>query len=41
MINDRGPAVSRRRIDLSPAAAKKIGLIKDGVERVRITIVRN
>ena len=39
-INDRGPAASRRSIDLSPAAAQQIGLTKDGVERVRVTIVR-
>jgi rare lipoprotein A len=40
-INDRGPALARRRIDLSQAAAKKIGLTKDGVQRVRITMVRD
>lgn len=36
-INDRGPVASSRGIDLSPAAAKQIGLTKKGVERVRIT----
>jgi rare lipoprotein A len=40
-INDRGPVLARRSIDLSPAAAKKIGLTKDGVERVRITMLRD
>jgi rare lipoprotein A len=40
-INDRGPVASSRGIDLSPAAAKKIGLTKNGVERVRITRLTN
>jgi rare lipoprotein A len=40
-VNDRGPVAPRRSIDLSPAAAKKIGLTKKGVERVRITMVRD
>jgi len=35
-INDRGPFVKGRIIDLSYAAAKKIGLIGPGVARVRI-----
>ncbi len=40
-INDRGPVARGRSVDLSPAAAKKIGLTKDGVDRVRITMVRD
>jgi rare lipoprotein A len=36
-INDRGPYVKGRRIDLSRAAAKKIGLTKRGVAKVKIT----
>ena len=35
-INDRGPFVKGRIIDLSYAAAKKIDLIGSGVARVRI-----
>jgi rare lipoprotein A len=38
-INDRGPAVRGRSLDLSPAAARKIGLTKTGVARVEITPV--
>jgi rare lipoprotein A len=38
-INDRGPAVRGRSLDLSPAAARKIGLTKGGVARVSITPV--
>jgi hypothetical protein len=38
-INDRGPAVRGRSLDLSPAAAQKIGLTKSGVARVEITPV--
>jgi rare lipoprotein A len=39
-ITDRGPyADSRRRIiDLSKAAANRIGLVEQGVERVRVTV---
>ena len=39
-INDRGPFVKGRIIDLSYAAAKKIGIIEAGVARVRIKIVK-
>ena len=35
-INDRGPYVRKRSIDLSSAAAKKIGIDKDGVAPVKI-----
>jgi rare lipoprotein A len=35
-INDRGPYVSGRHLDLSQAAAKRIGLIKKGVAKVKI-----
>ena len=39
-INDRGPFDSRRRIiDLSRAAAERIGMLKDGIVPVRIEIV--
>jgi peptidoglycan lytic transglycosylase len=35
-INDRGPYVKGRKIDLSRAAAKKIGVNKKGVAKVKI-----
>jgi rare lipoprotein A (peptidoglycan hydrolase) len=35
-INDRGPYVKGRKIDLSQAAAKKIGVNKKGVAKVKI-----
>jgi len=38
-INDRGPVIGDRSLDLSPAAARKIGLTKGGVARVEITPV--
>jgi rare lipoprotein A len=40
-INDRGPFVKGRIIDLSYSAAKAIGLIGPGVVPVRIEIVRS
>jgi rare lipoprotein A len=36
-INDRGPFVKGRIIDLSYAAAKEIGLIGPGVAKVKVT----
>lgn len=38
-INDRGPFVSGRIIDLSRAAAEKIDLVRDGVAEVEVTIL--
>ena len=38
-INDRGPFVRGRIIDLSRAAARRIGLVADGVAPVRVTVV--
>ena len=35
-INDRGPFVKGRIIDLSTAAAKEINLLKDGITKVEI-----
>ena len=35
-INDRGPYVAERVIDLSEAAARRLGFKKDGVTRVRV-----
>ena len=41
-INDRGPyAGGRRIIDLSEAAAKRIGLLEHGTERVEVVVVGN
>jgi len=39
VINDRGPFVEDRIIDLSSAAAKKLGLLHDGVANVKIAVV--
>jgi rare lipoprotein A len=36
-INDRGPYVSGRSLDLSGRAAEKIGLADKGVAKVKIT----
>lgn len=40
-INDRGPLVPGRSIDLSPAAAKRIGLTESGVAHVKVTRISN
>jgi rare lipoprotein A len=37
-INDRGPFVRGRMIDLSYGAAKKLGMVTQGVARVRIRV---
>ena len=39
LINDRGPYVDGRLIDLSTAAARHLGMIKEGVAPVRIEVV--
>ena len=39
-INDRGPYVKERKIDLSRAAARQIGMSKKGVAKVKIEIRR-
>jgi len=36
-INDRGPFTGGRVIDLSRAAAQKLGMISSGVAKVRVT----
>ena len=36
-VNDRGPFVDERIIDLSKAAAKSLGMIAGGVTTVRVT----
>ncbi len=38
-INDRGPFVKGRIIDLSYAAAKKIGMIEKGTASVRLRVI--
>lgn len=37
VINDRGPYIAARELDLSYGAAKAIGLLIPGVAKVRIT----
>lgn len=39
VINDRGPYAKNRLIDLSHAAAKRLGIIEDGVAEVRIDVL--
>lgn len=39
-INDRGPFAKRRILDLSEGAAKKIDMIKSGVAKVRIEVLK-
>lgn len=38
-INDRGPFVRRRIIDLSRGAARKLDMINDGIARVEIQVL--
>lgn len=39
-INDRGPFIAGRIIDLSKAAAKKIDMHDDGITKVRVTLIK-
>jgi rare lipoprotein A len=39
-INDRGPFKKNRIIDLSYAAAKRIGLVRTGFAKVRMSVVK-
>lgn len=39
-VNDRGPFIRGRSIDLSRAAAEKIGMISRGHARVKMEVVR-
>lgn len=39
-VNDRGPFAGNRILDLSYAAAKEIGMISEGVVKVRIKILK-
>ncbi len=38
-VNDRGPFISGRIVELSKAAAQKIGLIRDGIAEVKVEVV--
>lgn len=38
-VNDRGPYAEGRIIDLSRVAAEEIGLVKDGVAEVCVTVI--
>jgi rare lipoprotein A len=40
-INDRGPFIADRIIDLSARAARQLGIKEDGVARVRIEVVKS
>ena len=39
VIDDRGPCVRGRVIDLSETAARRLGMIRDGVVQVRLEVV--
>jgi rare lipoprotein A len=39
-VNDRGPVDKSRIIDLSEAAAREIGMIRDGTTRVKIEVLK-
>jgi len=39
-VNDRGPFVEGRIIDLSYGAAKELGLVETGIQEVEITVIR-
>ena len=41
VINDRGPFVSGRIIDLSYKAARKLGFVNQGTVKVRIDVLRH
>lgn len=38
-VNDRGPFISGRIIDLSPRGASKLGFKKDGLTRCRVEVI--
>jgi len=39
-VNDRGPFVPGRDLDLSYGAALKIGLVRDGVGKVKVAVIK-
>ncbi len=38
-INDRGPFVGRRILDVSRAAAESLGMVQDGTVRARVEVL--
>jgi len=40
VINDRGPFIPGRDLDLSYGAAKQIGLVNDGVGQVKVKVIK-
>ncbi len=38
-VNDRGPFIDRRVIDVTPRAAAKLGFKKQGLARVRVRVI--
>ena len=40
-VNDRGPFIEGRILDLSLGAAKKLNMVAEGVARVKIEIVKS
>lgn len=38
-VNDRGPHIGRRLLDVSWAAAKRLGFVNSGTTRVRVEVV--
>lgn len=39
VINDRGPFIKGRDIDLSKSAAERLGMVESGTDKVQITII--
>jgi len=39
-VNDRGPFIKNRDLDLSYGAAKRIGLARDGVGKVKVRVIK-
>lgn len=40
VVNDRGPFIPGRDLDLSYGAARKIGLVNDGVGQVKVKVIK-
>jgi rare lipoprotein A len=38
-VNDRGPFIQKRVLDLSYGAAKQIGLVRSGIGKIRFDII--
>jgi rare lipoprotein A len=39
-VNDRGPFVAGRVVDVSHAAAEKLGMVRSGVAKVKVDVVQ-